>query len=129
MPTRASKLCSKCSSLAFRQGMCMKHYKEYRAKQEQDRDNKWLYLYHDRRWLELRAQQLADEPLCINCKIQHRLTPATVADHVIPHKGDPKLFFDLDNLQSLCKPCHDRKTSREDGGFGNKKRFEPGSTP
>lgn len=39
-------------------------------------------------------------------------------DHIIPHKGDPELFWDQDNWQSLCKPHHDRKTATEDGGFG-----------
>ena len=38
------------------------------------------------------------------------LTPATVVDHVIPHRGDQKLFWDEDNWQALCKSCHDRKT-------------------
>jgi 5-methylcytosine-specific restriction protein A len=34
---------------------------------------------------------------------------ATVVDHKIPHKGDETLFFDPENLQSLCKPHHDRE--------------------
>lgn len=33
---------------------------------------------------------------------------ATVVDHVVPHRGDVDLFFDATNLQSLCKPHHDR---------------------
>jgi 5-methylcytosine-specific restriction protein A len=32
--------------------------------------------------------------------------PATVADHVEPHKGDRTKFF-TGALQSLCVPCHD----------------------
>ena len=43
---------------------------------------------------------------------------ATVVDHIIPHKGDQKLFWDTRNWQPLCKPCHDKKTATEDGGFG-----------
>lgn len=27
--------------------------------------------------------------------------------------GDSKLFWDRTNWQSLCKPCHDRKTMTE----------------
>jgi 5-methylcytosine-specific restriction protein A len=45
---------------------------------------------------------------------------ADTVDHVIPHRGDRGRFFDAGNLQSLCKQCHDRKTAREDGGFGNR---------
>nr|WP_236854405.1 HNH endonuclease [Brucella pseudogrignonensis] len=44
--------------------------------------------------------------------------PATVCDHRIPHKGDVSLFWNPDNLQSLCKPCHD----------GTKQRMELGQT-
>ncbi|MGM9590559.1 MAG: HNH endonuclease signature motif containing protein, partial [Faecousia sp.] len=39
-----------------------------------------------------------------------RLTPATVVDHIIPHRGDRKLFWDESNWQPLCKDCHNRKT-------------------
>jgi len=28
------------------------------------------------------------------------------------------MFWDERNWQALCKPCHDAKTAREDGGFG-----------
>ena len=33
-------------------------------------------------------------------------------DHIIPHRGDQKLFWDEGNWQALCKACHDRKTGR-----------------
>ncbi|MCR8827199.1 HNH endonuclease [Photobacterium sp. TY 1-4] len=39
--------------------------------------------------------------------------PATDVDHITPHKGDRRLFFDQSNWQSLCKSCHSRKTARE----------------
>lgn len=32
-----------------------------------------------------------------------------------------KLFWDKSNWMALCKPCHSRKTAKENGGFGNKK--------
>jgi 5-methylcytosine-specific restriction protein A len=34
--------------------------------------------------------------------------PATVVDHVVPHRGDRRLFWQRSNWQALCKPCHDR---------------------
>lgn len=43
-----------------------------------------------------------------------RLTQATVVDHIVPHRGDQKLFWDESNWQPLCKPCHDKKTWNED---------------
>lgn len=41
---------------------------------------------------------------------------ATVVDHIIPHKGSLVLFHDPDNLQSLCKRCHDRDKAAEERG-------------
>jgi 5-methylcytosine-specific restriction protein A len=45
--------------------------------------------------------------------------PAAVTDHIIPHRGDKRLFWDANNWQALCLSCHGAKTAREDGGFGN----------
>jgi hypothetical protein len=35
------------------------------------------------------------------------ITPATVVDHIIPHRGDQELFWDRSNWQPLCAPHHD----------------------
>ncbi len=71
------------------------------------------------RWRKARLHFLDRHPLCITCLTVGRLVPATVVDHVIPHRGDQRLFWNEGNWQALCKPCHDRKTAKEDGGFGN----------
>lgn len=67
----------------------------------------WHYLYNRKSWKELRLDHLAKEPLCVFCQKEGKLTPATVVDHITPHKGNLDLFFDDDNLQSLCKLHHD----------------------
>lgn len=67
----------------------------------------WHYLYNRKAWKELRLDHLAKEPLCVFCLKEGKLTPATVVDHIQAHKGDIRLFFDPDNLQSLCKLHHD----------------------
>jgi 5-methylcytosine-specific restriction endonuclease McrA len=69
-------------------------------------------LYSTARWKRLRERQLAIEPLCQFCLEGEVIEVATVADHITPHKGDEVLFFDPDNLQSLCKPCHDSTKQR-----------------
>ena len=44
---------------------------------------------------------------------------ANVVDHIEPHKGDRRKFFDERNLQSFEKYCHDKfKQSAEKGGHG-----------
>jgi 5-methylcytosine-specific restriction enzyme A len=65
------------------------------------------------RWRRARAAYLARHPLRVSCKEAGRVQQATVVDHIVPHRGDPVLFWGERNWQSLCKPCHDAKTARE----------------
>lgn len=62
------------------------------------------------RWRAARGRFLRKHPLCAECLRQGKLSPATVVDHIIPHRGDMKLFWDESNWQALCKDCHDQKT-------------------
>jgi 5-methylcytosine-specific restriction protein A len=65
-------------------------------------------LYNKQRWKRLRAWHRQREPLCRTCKARGLVVPAQVVDHIMQHNGDERLFFDPENLQSLCKPCHDK---------------------
>lgn len=69
------------------------------------------------RWQKARASYLAKHPLCVACKKEHHVEPATEVDHIIPHRGNQQLFWDQSNWQGLCKPHHSRKTATEDSGF------------
>ena len=69
---------------------------------------------YDGRWKKARIRFLKAHPLCVECQKQGRLVKATVVDHIVPHRGDAKLFWDEANWQSLCKSCHDHKTMTED---------------
>lgn len=64
-------------------------------------------------WAKARSSFLASHNSCKSCG-----KPATVVDHIKPHKGDSALFWSKDNWQPLCTPCHNRKTATQDGGFG-----------
>lgn len=63
-------------------------------------------------WRIARLRFLRNNPLCAECLRQARITPATVVDHIIPHRGDERLFWNQDNWQPLCKCCHDQKTAK-----------------
>ncbi|MDR5009433.1 HNH endonuclease [Agrobacterium fabacearum] len=39
---------------------------------------------------------------------------STVVDHVIPHRGDKRLFWFRGNWQSLCTPCHSSTKQRQE---------------
>lgn len=70
-------------------------------------------LYGTGRWKALRADQLNREPLCRMCEGDGRVTPATVCDHVEPHRGDVERFW-AGPFASLCTPCHSRRKQREE---------------
>ncbi|MGN8819199.1 HNH endonuclease signature motif containing protein [Oribacterium sp. HCP28S3_H8] len=66
------------------------------------------------RWRRESKKFLQLHPFYEECLRHGIATPATVVDHIVPHRGDPKLFWDRSNWQALCKRCYDRKTGRED---------------
>jgi hypothetical protein len=70
--------------------------------------------YKMRFWKKRRLQQLCNEPLCAMCLAMGKAVPATVVDHVVPHKGDWNRFR-LGALQSLCKVHHDGAKKRDEG--------------
>ena len=61
-------------------------------------------------WRRARKAFLQLHPLCVECMKNGILTPATVVDHIMPHRGDQRLFWDESNWQSLCATCHNKKT-------------------
>lgn len=67
---------------------------------------------YGRAWQAARAAAMArDSHLCVVCAKAGIITPATEVDHIIPKaKGGTD---GLRNLQSLCRPCHKAKTTRE----------------
>ena len=123
MPNRPRKSCNKtgCPELIEAgKRYCDKHKKQRHANYNRyERDKQTAKLY-DNRWRKASKQFLTVNPLCVKCKETGKIKRATVTDHVVPHKGDPILFWNESNWQALCKRCHDRKTVKSDGGFGNK---------
>jgi len=77
----------------------------------------YAHLYNSVTWRKRAKRQLAAEPLCALCLARKALTPATIADHLQPHRGNRESFL-LGALQSLCAPCHDgRKQQTELHGY------------
>jgi 5-methylcytosine-specific restriction protein A len=74
--------------------------------------------YSTARWQKRAKHQLKTEPVCVLCwKEQGRVMPATVADHIDPHRGDLTKFW-FGQLQSLCAYHHNSvKAQRETRGY------------
>ena len=112
MPRKPSRPCSYpgCPQLVTVDGpsYCITHSRQlHRAYQAQRSDGEEQRFYRSSRWRQLRNWQLRQEPSCAGCG-----EPATEVDHRLPlrHGGEP---LAVDNLQSLCRSCHQRKSARE----------------
>ena len=68
---------------------------------------------YGRRWQKRRALFLQVNPLCAQCQKEGVVKAADAVDHIIPHKGDMRLFWKESNWQSLCYQCHNSKTGKE----------------
>ena len=72
-------------------------------------------LYQSRLWKSIRAAHLHAHPLCEMCKARGLIEPATVCDHVTPHRGDLNTFAH-GPFQSLCASCHSNDKQRLEMG-------------
>lgn len=70
------------------------------------------HLYKTRQWQARRLVHIKRHPLCAYCLKLGKVTPATVADHIEPHKGDLAKF--RGPLQSLCATCHSSAKAKEE---------------
>jgi len=69
-------------------------------------------VYGTNRWTKLARRHKMANPVCVECLSKGIVSPAEVTDHKrsINQGGDP---FAWDNLQSLCKTCHNSKSGKE----------------
>jgi len=71
-------------------------------------EDQWIY--KSARWGRVRSLQLQLEPFCKGCR--PKITEATIVDHITPVSQGGEIW-DMDNLQSLCVSCHNRKSLLE----------------
>ena len=111
--------CPNCNLMALpNHNYCQKHLEESNQRRQQ-----WLEehkpfenakranteLYNTARWRRLRKAKLELNPACELCGSQSNLQ----IHHKRPPRGDEVLFFNLDNLQTICINCHRKITSYE----------------
>lgn len=117
------KVCAEpgCSELVLR-GRCAEH--EPRRVLDRERSSARARGY-DRRWEKARQTFLATHPACEHCRLEGATVEATVVDHIVPHRGDRRLFWLKGNWQGLCSPCHQAKGMRESGLLGCEHQAPP----
>ena len=88
-----------------------------RVKSTRYRDDPTVRFYSRRSWrgsdhkLGTRDLKLRQDPLCEDCKARGRLVVATEVHHKVEVRIDADASLDIDNLESLCSPCHSRITA------------------
>lgn len=107
------RICGRATSAPY----CEAHKSEAHTKvqrlQNSSYEREVAAFYTSKPWRSVRLLQLRTNPLCALCG-----QPATIADHVVPiRQGGSRL--NMENLQSLCDLCHDRKRAVESTGINS----------
>ena len=69
---------------------------------------------YNSRWQKASKRYLASHVFCVECLKEGKYVKATDVDHITPHRGNQRLFWDEHNWQALCHRHHSVKTRRED---------------
>jgi len=125
MPFAAKQPCKAgCGALVSR-GYCEACAPRHKAQEQRPTAAARGY---GRRWRIASKAYLRAHPIAVDYFGEHdgKVYLAEVVDHIIPHRGDMKLFWDSNNWQGLTKADHDRKTATEDSSFARAKGPEGG---
>lgn len=87
-------------------GATKRAYERTPSRQE-DKD-----FYSSTRWMKLRDLVRAEEPVCRACKAKGFVEPTHAVDHVVDRKERPDLAYERENLQGLCRQCHNAKRGK-----------------
>jgi 5-methylcytosine-specific restriction endonuclease McrA len=103
MPIRAPRICGLCGGVHADGERCPKTVERDRERKARFDDKRPCARArgYTRTWEAERRAFLKLNPTCCRCG-----EPASVVDHIKPHKGDDRLFWDRTNWQPLCRHCH-----------------------
>lgn len=62
---------------------------------------------YDSRWEKAAAAYKRDHPCCTGCRAVGKVEKTAVVDHILPHKGNPHLMWNVRNWQPACRFHHD----------------------
>lgn len=104
--------CNDGTSPRCRDHTAKEYSKDRKSKYNHHTDESGKDLYQSQRWKRTRKAHLLMHPFCVRCLSFNISTLARVVDHIVEVKdgGD---FWDMNNLQSLCKTHHNTKTGEE----------------
>lgn len=94
---RLKKICNypNCGKLIEKgKSYCTEHYKSH--------DGRYKRTY----WKKVRKAKIARNCFCELCEKKGKYIKTEIVHHIKDAQEHVDLFFDIDNLQSLCRSCH-----------------------
>ena len=89
-----------------------KWLRQYKDKSKPYSEKKYAKLYNTTQWRRLRNIHIKENPLCVICEKNNRVTAGQVVDHIKPI-SEGGSFLDTRNLQTLCDKHHRIKSAKE----------------
>lgn len=91
---------------------CAEHEQQYKREKEQYRGS-FRERGYSSTWDKVRKHKIKINPLCEMCERDGRVTVAEIVHHIKTVRDRPDLVHDMDNLMSVCRPCHGKLHSNE----------------
>ena len=86
----------------------LKYKKPEQLTRKRDNDS----FYSSKVWRDLRLLKLQMNPICESCKKTGNIKTANVVHHIKTREDFPELSLSIENLESVCVQCHNRKHDR-----------------
>lgn len=118
VPRKPKRSCSYPSCPNLTDGrFCDEHQKQENKRYEKYQRSPAVKKRYGYKWRKIRAKFVKDNPLCVKCLEQGRLTPVEEVHHILPlSKGGT---HEVTNLMALCKSCHSKITAEEGDRWRN----------
>lgn len=113
MPRAAPSSCAEhgCPTLCQGTARCPEHTKSRPKAKPTDYRVQSNAFYNSPTWRKLSKAHKRRNPLCAHCAKQDRTAVGDVTDHIIEISDDWSMRLEPSNLQTLCTPCHAKKTA------------------
>ena len=112
MPYAPARPCAypKCPNTTDRGRYCPEHTTINNRQYKKDRWDKDIQaLYKSSAWRRLRELKIQEQPLCERCVTNGIFVAVEVVHHKKEIKKGGRMLPTLDELESLCKACHNRE--------------------
>ena len=116
MPSKPPRPCmvQGCRGFSTGNGYCKEHQYIHlekmavRQKRVDDKRGQSQDRGYDWQWRKVRRLKFLSNPLCEWCESKGIIKSAEEIHHIVSIKEAPDKRLEIDNLQSLCKACHEK---------------------